>query len=176
VCATSFRWGATTETYIRLVGFRREGDDMLNRLTAVKRTQARGYLPELKWQLPEWCQPVTTRTQGAQKSIEQTLLKTNFTLLSIPCILLSSYCLKNFNAIRHTFNELKLLQSQCTFWHVSVAATPPSSGKVYLVSWNTAVIKHFILLCTRGKIHLTTIISVNLGKHWMFSGVQIIEH
>jgi hypothetical protein len=34
----------------------------------------------------------------------------------------------------------------------------------------------FILLYTHSTLHFTTFINVKLGKQWMRSGVEIIEH
>jgi hypothetical protein len=47
----------------------------------------------------------------------------HFALLSIPRILLWSYCLKTSNNMHHTPNDLKLLQNPSTLRYVSVAAT-----------------------------------------------------
>jgi hypothetical protein len=48
----------------------------------------------------------------------------NFTFLFIPCILLSSYCLKDSNNMHHTFNDLKnYYKVTLMFRPISVAAT-----------------------------------------------------
>jgi hypothetical protein len=75
------------------------------------------------------------------------------------------------------FNDFKrLLQNHSIFQHVLVAATSiiraSSPCKLEHHRYKTL----FILLCIRSKIHFTTFISVKLGKHWMRSGVEIIEH
>jgi hypothetical protein len=74
-----------------------------------------------------------------------------------------NYCLKVSKSMHHTFNDVKSYYKITIYSDMFQWQPPPKSGKVHLVSWNTAVVQQ---LCTCSKIHFTS------GLKWILLRVN----